>query len=381
MLRLLLLVSQVLVAALAGYNLFVALWGLRDQAVIRRGQRKRRVRVVIPAHNEAAVIGTLLADLAAQTYPADLTRVVVLADRCTDGTVAAAASVEVAERSSGPDGKGPAIAWYLAEQPLAPDESLVILDADNQIPPDFLAGMVDALDNGFDAAQAYVDSSNPDESWLATASALSYWASSRMVQLARHNLGWTPDLGGTGTAFAPTATWVLGTPSGVLTEDSEQAARLAQSGHRIGWLHTVRVYDQKPVSMSVAMKQRARWMSGKRSVARSHRLGLISQAVRRRSWGLIDLVIRQSQPGRTFMVGIAVLLAVFSLFTDLLWPWWVWGGLALIQVLAPLVFLMRDRVPARYLWRYPLLAVFGLVWVPVRLMSARVRGWYHTPHA
>lgn len=380
MLRLLLAVSQVLVAALAAYNLVVALWGLPNQSNIRRGTRRRRLRIVVPAHNEESVVGTLLADLAAQDYPDAYSRVVVIADRCTDGTARAAAAAEVVERDEGPDGKGPAIAWYLGKQPLGADESLVILDADNRVSREFLAGVADALDSGFDAAQAYVDTSNPDASWLSTASALSYWASNRMVQLARHNLGWAPDLGGTGTAFAPTATWVLESVSGVVTEDSEQAARLAVSGRRIAWLHEVRVYDQKPVSVGVAMRQRARWMSGRRSVARSYRGKMLKAAVRRESWALVDLVIRQSQPGRSFMVGVSAAFSIASWFTDLLWPWWIWAAVVAVQVLLPIVFLVRDRVPARYLWRYPLLVVFGLLWLPVRLMSSLVRGWYHTPH-
>ena len=380
MLRLLLAVSQALVVLLAAYNLITALFGLRSPDAMRRGARRRRMRVVVPAHNEEAVIGTLLADLEQQDYPSGLVRVVVIADRCTDRTAEVASSAEVVERSVGPDGKGPAISWLLEKDALRPDESIVILDADNRVAPTFLTGVADALDNGFDAAQAYVDTSNPDASWLTTASALSYWASNRMVQLARHNLRWAPDLGGTGTAFAPTAAWVLESASGVVTEDSEQSARLAATGRRIAWLHDVKVYDQKPASLGVAMRQRARWMSGKRSVARRHRLGLLARAIRTGSWAVVDLVIRQSQPGRTFMVGISVLLAVAASRTDLLWPWWLWAGIAAVQVLAPLVFLVRDRVPGRYLWRYPLLAVFGILWLPIRLMSSWVRGWYHTPH-
>lgn len=380
MLRILLLVSQVIVFALAAYNLIVALWGLPNQAAIRRGTRRRRLRVVVPAHNEASVIGSLLSDLAGQEYPDDRVRVVVIADRCTDDTVLVVQDAEVVERRDGPDGKGPALAWHLEQSPLDADESLVVLDADNRVDKTFLAGVADALDWGFDVAQAYVDTSNPDASWLTTASALSYWASNRMVQLARHNLGWAPDLGGTGTAFAPTASFILESDSGVLTEDSEQVARLILAGRRVAWLHDVRVYDQKPASVGVAMRQRARWMSGKRTVARTYRLSMLGAALRRRSWSLVDLLIRQSQPGRAFMVGVSAAFGVAAVFTDLLWPWWVWAVIVAVQVLAPIVFLIRDRVPARYLWRYPLLVVFGLAWLPVRLMSWRVRGWYHTPH-
>ena len=122
-------------------------------------------------------------------------------------------------------------------------------------------------------------------------------------------------------------------------------------------------------------------MSGRRQTSRLNRRGLIGAARRQRSWGPIDLLIRQIQPGRTFMVLVALGLAIGAVFTDLLWPWWVWLAVAVIQVLFPLVFLARERDPARYLLKYPLLVVFGLLWLPVRVTSARVQGWYHTPHS
>ncbi|MGH8950141.1 MAG: hypothetical protein ACRDX9_01840, partial [Acidimicrobiia bacterium] len=40
----------------------------------------------------------------------------------------------------------------------------------------------------------------------------------------------------------------------------------------------------------------------------------------------------------------------------------------------------RDGVEPRRLWRYPLLVILAGLWVPIRLLSSRVRGWYHTPH-
>ena len=80
------------------------------------------------------------------------------------------------------------------------------------------------------------------------------------------------------------------------------------------------------------------------------------------------------------MVLVAVALAALAMVTDLIWPWWFWLAVAVIQVSFPLVFLARERVSAKYLVRYPFLVVFGLLWLPVRVTSARVRGWYHTPH-
>ena len=382
MIRLLLFAFQVTTAALAVYNLATALWGLPAPRQLPVGPRRRLIRAVIPAHNEEGVLGGLLDDMERQDYQAEFLRTVVLADRCTDGTVGLATGrAEVVERHHGPDGKGPLLSWYLSQDPLTSGESLLVLDADNRVGEDFVSGIADALDAGYDAAQAYVDTSNPDESWMATAGALSYWASNRMVQLARHRLGWNPDLGGTGSGFAPQAVAALTGSVDSLTEDQDQSARLAVERMRVAWLHDIRIGDQKPSRLGVALQQRARWMSGRRQTRRQNRRRLVGAAWKQRSWGPVDLLIRQAQPGRTFMVLVAVGLAIGAVFTDLLWPWWVWLGLAAIQVLLPMAFLVREGVPARYLVRYPFLVIFGLLWLPVRVTSARVRGWYHTPHS
>ena len=68
MLRVIALTAEVLVLALIGYNLVVALWGWRNPAPTPRTAGRWRLRVVIPAHNEAAVLGRLLDDLKAQTH-------------------------------------------------------------------------------------------------------------------------------------------------------------------------------------------------------------------------------------------------------------------------------------------------------------------------
>jgi len=61
-------------------------------------------------------------------------------------------------------------------------------------------------------------------------------------------------------------------------------------------------------------------------------------------------------------------------------PWWVWAIATILQVGAPVVFLKRDEVPARYLWRYPYLAVFAALSPIAKLLSRRPTEWYHTPH-
>lgn len=384
MVRALVLAAQGLLLGLIGYNAITALWGWRDRDPEERGSRRQRLRVVVPAHDEAAVIGGIVGDLLLSDYPGDAFAIWVIADRCSDATaaVAAAMGASVVERSDGVDGKGAALAWHLDELPLHDDEALVVFDADNRIGPDVLGRIADELDAGHQVVQCYLDVANPDDSMLTTAAALSYWASNRMVQLARTNLGWSADLGGTGMAFTAESLAAVGGLAPSLTEDQELLARLAHTGISVTWLHDVKIYDEKPLGVAAAVTQRARWMSGKRAVARTHLGPLWKEALARRSPAAFDVGLRLIQPSRMFVALVSGVLAVLAIGTRSSWllTWPVWAAAAAIQLLEPIPFLAKDGVSGRYLVRYPLLAGLAALWLPIRVLSARRRQWRRTEH-
>ena len=376
MLRVLLRTVEALLIALILYNLVVAAFGWRNPEPIPVGARRRRLRVVIPAHDEEAVIGRVLDDLAAQEYDGGSHEIWVLADRCSDRTaeVALERGASVAVREEGLEGKGPALEWYLEKHPLSPDEALVILDADNRVSSDLLSRLADGLDEGHQAIQTYLDVSNPDASTPATASALSYWASNRMVQLARHNLGWPADLGGTGMCLTTEALDAAGGFGTAAVEDQELGVRLFLAGILVAWAHDIKVRDEKPARSGVVIRQRARWATGRRQVAKRHLGDLLSNP----SPASVDMAMRLVQPSRMGVAVGSVALAIASGLGAPLLAAPFWAVLAVVQFLAPIPFLAREGVPARYLVRYPVLALLPLLKIPARLI--RQRGWYHTPH-
>ena len=380
MLRSLALIAQSLLLALAAYNAVTALWGWPDRSPSPKGRRERNLRVVIPAHNEEKVIAGILGDLTQADYPSDHVETWVIADRCSDGTEAIAVGFEasVANREQGPAGKGATLAWYLAQHPLRPDESLVVFDADNRIGPEVLGRISDELDAGHSAVQCYLDVANPDDSLLAEASALSYWAGNRMVQLARSNLGWSADLGGTGMAISAPLLEKAGGFGDSLAEDQDLGARIVLAGHRVEWLHDVKVHDEKPTDIGVTVRQRARWMSGKRASRRRY----LGQLIRAGEPEALDYALRLIQPGRTFVALVSGVLTAGAAATGPSWliPWQIWATATSVQVFEPIPFLARDGVPTRRLLRYPLLILLAALWLPIRLLSGRVSDWYHTPH-
>ncbi|WP_426562806.1 glycosyltransferase family 2 protein [Angustibacter sp. McL0619] len=104
-------------------------------------QTTLRCTVLVPAHDEEAVLAQTLISLARQTRPPD--RVVVIADNCTDGTVRIAREhgVEVVETVDNTQKKAGALNQVLAT--LLPDtdagDVVMVMDADSTISADFLA--------------------------------------------------------------------------------------------------------------------------------------------------------------------------------------------------------------------------------------------------
>ena len=99
-----------------------------------------RCTVLIPAHDEEAVLAFTLQSLAEQTRPPD--RVVVVADNCTDATVEVARThgVEVYETVGNTEKKAGALNQQLALilPESEPRDVVMVMDADSTIAPEFL---------------------------------------------------------------------------------------------------------------------------------------------------------------------------------------------------------------------------------------------------
>jgi hypothetical protein len=100
-----------------------------------------RVTVLVPAHNEEAVLARTLDSLATQTRPPD--RIVVVADNCTDQTVdiARAHGIEVHETVDNTEKKAGALNQELTR--ILPDATaadvVLVMDADSTIASEYLA--------------------------------------------------------------------------------------------------------------------------------------------------------------------------------------------------------------------------------------------------
>jgi hypothetical protein len=306
-----------------------------------------RLVVLVPAHDEAEVIGPTLAALTAAEYPAAARRLIVVADNCGDGTAALAyaAGTEVWERHDDQQrGKGFALAWAL-ERLFAEDDpfdGVVFVDADCVVSPNILAAVGQRLGAGTRALQVDYRAANPGDSSAAALRFAGFAVGDTVRFLGKSRLGLSCGLVGTGMAFSrPLLERIPWTTTG-LVEDGEFHMRLVLAGERVEFAAEASVSQAVPTTHRGGSSQQERWEMGKLQLIRawSGRLlasGLLRRDPQRLHAGLETLVPPHSLLALGNLAGAAAGLALrsrrlfaLSLFSTLAQATFVLGGLRLV---------------------------------------------------
>ena len=299
----------------------VEVWvGLRRSVRVGGQTSPASAIIVVPAHDEAAVIGETLQSLAEALGPN--MRVLVVADNCTDSTatLARAAGVEVVERHDlERRGKGFALAFAADHLRPNPPDIFVVMDADCSTDPSSLRALVDAAHASGGPAQS-VNLLRPDRSAppLIQLSNFAFVLKNLVRQRGLQRLAGRVHLTGTGMAMPFRLFHVTGETRSSIVEDLALGLDMADAGHPPMFVGDALVWSGS-ANEEGTLVQRRRWEGGFLSTA-------LRQGPKEAWHGLI-----RGKP-RTILAGLDLMIPPLALFAVL--------NLAALVIAAALVLVL-----------------------------------------
>ena len=224
--------------------------------------------VLVAARNEEAVIGNLIDSIRKQDYPKEYVDIFVVADNCTDKTAQIArdlGAVCYERQDTDHRTKGYAI-QYLVEcirrdYGIEKYEGYFLFDADNLLKSDYISRMNESFDAGEKIITSYRNTKNFGDNWISASYAIHWLRTIRSEHRARSVFHLATRIQGTGFLFASEVIkdgWKYTS----LTEDRAFCADAVANGYRISYNNDAEFFDEQPVDIKIAMRQRIRWAKG-----------------------------------------------------------------------------------------------------------------------
>jgi cellulose synthase/poly-beta-1,6-N-acetylglucosamine synthase-like glycosyltransferase len=325
-----------------------------------------RTAILVPAWNEAAVIGASIDRLMQLDYPPDALRVFVVDDASTDDTpdVIKAKAVQYPgqvvhlRRDKGGEGKSHTLNHGLRAI-LADDwmQALLIMDADVIYEPDSLRMMTRHLaDARVGAVTAYIKEGSRPGNYLTRFIGFEYITAQAAARRSQNVLGAVACLAGGAQLHSRDNLEAIGgrIDTTSLAEDTFTTFKTQMAGHRVVFEPHATVWAEEPGDIGGLWKQRLRWARGNVQVTKQfkhvwcrpspvHRLGSVSFSV---FWFCLFLL-------PVFMIlASASLIALY--FSDFATAWIVFHVLWIINALTYVFItsfvLMIDWVTGRHAW-------------------------------
>lgn len=319
-----------------------------------------KVFILIPAHNEAAVIANTLRRLidqfsdsprarllrdhsepSAQKSDMDTARlgnagivkgtpkIVVVADNCTDNTaeIARRFNVAVLERTDAVcRGKGYALDFglqYLKSQPEF--DVLIVLDADCEVKPFALEALTyRCLALGLPVQALYMMRLPEAPSLKQRIAGFAWLVKNKIRPLALSQLNLPVILTGTGMAFPRHLIDQLNLAHGHIVEDMQLGIDLMLKGYPPRLCQDAEVWSYFPEQPAAQKTQRTRWEHGHLMTIIEQAPRLVKQAILSRNWKLVALALDIAVPPLALLVLIALggigFLSIIYAVTNALLP-------------------------------------------------------------
>ncbi len=140
-------------------------------------------------------------------------------------------------------------------------EAYFIFDADNLLNTDYISRMNDSFDAGEKIVTSYRNTKNFNDNWIAASYGVHWLRTVRNEHRARSLFRLATRIQGTGFMFASEII-ENGWNYTSLTEDRAFCADAVVNGYTISYNNDAVFYDEQPVDIKIAMRQRIRWAKG-----------------------------------------------------------------------------------------------------------------------
>lgn len=285
-----------------------------------RGER-RRLAILIPAHNESSMIAETLRSLRPQLAPLD--RLIVVADNCTDDTAAVAAAhgaEALVRRDFSRRGKGFALDFGVRHLEQDAPEIVIIVDADCRVG----LGAIDRLAltchaSGRPVQALYLMQAPANAGTKMRIAEFSWIVKNQVRPGGLHRLGLPCHLMGSGMAFPWRCLAAAELATGHIVEDLKLGIDLARAGAPPLFCPDALVTSEFPQSTDGVAAQRTRWEHGHLSVILSDAPRLVWQSLVRLNAGLAALALDVSVPPIALLtllvLAVSTVACVYSVIT------------------------------------------------------------------
>ena len=287
--------------------------------------------IIVPAHNEAAVIARTVANLRSVDWPVDQFRVVVIAHNCSDETAEramAAGAIVLVKNQLPARGKGDALDFAFAElRREGWASAFAVVDADTCVSGNFLEAIACRFEAGEQAVQVHYGVLNPESSWRTRLLTIAKACFHQVRSRARERLGLSSGIRGTGWSVLVDVFNQVPYAAFSITEDIEFGLALGRAGIRVAYADEADARAEMVVAVDAAGRQRQRWEHGRMQLLKSSTTGLLRDAFRRRSLSCLDLAIDLLVLPLSYVIlGLVALalLAAVGVALDLSPIFWLW---------------------------------------------------------
>jgi cellulose synthase/poly-beta-1,6-N-acetylglucosamine synthase-like glycosyltransferase len=325
-----------------------------------------KTTILIPAHNEAEQIATVVTKILEELTERD--RVVVIADNCHDNTAELArnAGATVLERENKTErGKGYALAYGMNFIKDDPPEAVVILDGDCLVKPQTIANITRLACTTLRPVQSTYLMDQPDDTSLKDRISMFSLKVKNLVRLLGLNrLGLHSLLTGSGMAFPWEVINRVSLEGSKTTDDTQLTVDLALTGCRPIFCEDALVIGRLMKDKD-AQSQRSRWEHGHLEMILVEVPRLVKAFISQGGFPLIILALDIGIPPLSLLVTIVLLATMIA------WLAVIFGAslIPAIAITSALLILTLGVFIAWVKFGRSDLSINNLVAIPVYILS------------